>query len=89
MVHDKRPDADPDRWDNVLIQSLNSASSTNRLWQIIFKTTNIWDESTWSDAVHFKFQGYDTSPYWAEDGTTYMLGAHAWKVGYVFTESIC
>lgn len=62
LVHDKRPEADPDRWDNI-----------------IFTTKDLW-KNEWSNAVHFKFQGYDPSPIWDEDGNTYIVGAHAYRV---------
>ncbi|KAH7135938.1 xylosidase : arab-like proteininofuranosidase [Dendryphion nanum] len=62
LVHDKRPEADPSRWDNI-----------------IFTTTDLW-KGEWSDAVHFKFQGYDPSPVWDEQGNSYIVGAHAYRV---------
>lgn len=51
--------------------------------QIIFSTPDIWNESKWSDAVHFDFEGYDTSPFWDDDGTEYIVGSHAYRVQYV------
>ncbi|KAF2271588.1 xylosidase : arab-like proteininofuranosidase [Westerdykella ornata] len=63
MVHDKRPELDPSRWDNI-----------------IFETDNIWDESTWSDPVHFPFQGYDPSPWWDDNEESHIVAAHAWRV---------
>ncbi|TFY70917.1 hypothetical protein EVG20_g2081 [Dentipellis fragilis] len=47
---------------------------------VIFKSTNPFDSSSWSDAVHFTFEGYDTSPFWDNDGKTYIVGSHAWQV---------
>ncbi|KAL4904336.1 hypothetical protein BDW74DRAFT_168384 [Aspergillus multicolor] len=47
---------------------------------IIFQSSNPYDESTWSDPVHFTFNGYDTSPFWDTDGKSYMVGSHAWQV---------
>ena len=46
----------------------------------MFKSTNPFESSSWSDAVHFTFEGYDTSPFWADDGKTYIVGAHAWQI---------
>ncbi|KAF2020743.1 glycoside hydrolase family 43 protein [Aaosphaeria arxii CBS 175.79] len=63
LVHDKRPEQDPSRWDNI-----------------VFETKDLWNESSWSDAVHFKFQGYDPSPVWDKDGESYVVGAHAYRV---------
>lgn len=48
--------------------------------QIIFKGNDPYDETSWSDAVHFDFNGYDTSPFWDTDGQAYMVGSHAYKV---------
>lgn len=48
--------------------------------QIIFKGNDPYDEKSWSDAVHFDFNGYDTSPFWDTDGQAYMVGSHAYKV---------
>ena len=30
--------------------------------------------------MHFDFEGYDTSPFWDDDGKVYITGAHAWRV---------
>lgn len=49
--------------------------------QIIFKAKDPYDPKSWSEAVHFKFVGYDTEPFWDVDGKTYINGAHAWQVG--------
>jgi len=48
--------------------------------QIIFQTDNPWNELSWTDAVHFNFNGYDTSPFWDDDGTAYIVGSHAYRV---------
>ncbi|KAF5484506.1 Non-reducing end alpha-L-arabinofuranosidase BoGH43A [Colletotrichum siamense] len=51
------------------------------LSQIIFKSNNPYEASSWSNATHFEFVGYDTEPFWDKDGRTYINGAHAWKIG--------
>ncbi|GJE90826.1 glycoside hydrolase family 43 protein [Phanerochaete sordida] len=65
LVFDGAPQLDPTRWDNL-----------------IFTTTDIWanNGNGWSDPVHFTFQGYDTSLFWDDDGTSYVQGSHAWHV---------
>jgi hypothetical protein len=50
--------------------------------QVIFTTRDLWNESSWCDAAHFDFEGYDTSPFWDDDGTSYIIGSHAYKVEY-------
>jgi hypothetical protein len=48
--------------------------------QVIFSTTDLWDESKWSEAVHIPFEGYDISAHWDDEGNAYIVGSHAWKV---------
>lgn len=48
--------------------------------QVIFSSTDLWDQSKWTDAVHLDFNGYDISPHWDDDGNSYIVGSHAWKV---------
>lgn len=50
--------------------------------QVIFHTSDPYDQDLWSDPVHFAFEGYDTSPFWddGEDGRSYIVGSHAWKI---------
>lgn len=39
-------------------------------------TTDPYTSDAWSDPVHFSFPGFDPSPFWDDDGTTYVSGAH-------------
>jgi len=48
--------------------------------KVIFKGKDPYDPASWSNAIHFNFTGYDTSPYWDKDGKVYITGAHAWQV---------
>lgn len=48
--------------------------------QVIFKGKDPYNPASWSNAIHFNFTGYDTSPYWDKDGKVYITGAHAWQV---------
>ncbi|KZL87803.1 glycoside hydrolase family 43 protein [Colletotrichum incanum] len=57
------------------------ATDASRWDNIIFRAKDPYDPASWSNAVHFEFEGYDTEPFWDDDGKTYMNGAHAWKVG--------
>ncbi|KAH8881358.1 hypothetical protein GQ53DRAFT_888319 [Thozetella sp. PMI_491] len=47
---------------------------------IVFKSKDPFDPQSWSEPVHFNFTGYDTSPFWDEDGKVYMVAAHAWRI---------
>ncbi|KAJ6490463.1 arabinofuranosidase [Mycena vulgaris] len=53
-------------------------NDTARWDNVIFRTKDPY--AAWSDPVHFPFDGYDTSPFWHEDGTVYVQGAHPWQV---------
>ncbi|KAF7363901.1 Glycoside hydrolase family 43 protein [Mycena sanguinolenta] len=55
-------------------------NDTARWDNIILRTTNPFATDAWSDPVHFSFDGYDTSPFWDEDGTVYVQGSHPWEV---------
>ncbi|KZV77673.1 glycoside hydrolase family 43 protein [Peniophora sp. CONT] len=64
----------------TLVYDNKTANDTSRWDNIIFQTTDPYDSSLWSDPVHFEFEGYDTSPYWDVNGTSYIVGSHAWKI---------
>lgn len=54
---------------------------TNHHSQIIFKSTDPYDPTAWTNAVHFPFFGYDTSPFWDPiNNKTYLLGSYYWRV---------
>lgn len=57
-------------------------NDSSRWDNMIFKTKNPYDQSSWTDPVHFPFEGYDTSPFWDDDGQTYMTGSHAYHVSF-------
>lgn len=71
---------DSSRWDNVRLRKPRFSRKLTDIRQIIFKGEDPYDEAAWSDAVHFDFNGYDTSPFWDTDGQAYMVGSHAYKV---------
>ena len=82
LVFDGAPQLSPSRWDNVRSRLLKLGDADSNYAQLIFNTTDIWanNGNGWSDPVHFTFQGYDTSLFWDDDGTTYVQGSHAWHV---------
>ncbi|KAH8649201.1 glycoside hydrolase family 43 protein [Xylariales sp. PMI_506] len=57
-----------------------AANDSTRWDNIIFTSANPFDPDSWSTATHFDFVGYDTSPFWDEDGKTYIVGSHAYRV---------
>ncbi|EIM92579.1 arabinofuranosidase [Stereum hirsutum FP-91666 SS1] len=64
----------------TLVYDDRAANDSSRWDNIIFTSTNPYDTDSWSDPVHFTFEGYDTSPYWDSQGNSYIIGSHAWKI---------
>ncbi|KAF2001869.1 glycoside hydrolase family 43 protein [Amniculicola lignicola CBS 123094] len=64
----------------TMVHDKRAPEDPSRWDNIIFTTKDLWNESSWSDAVHFDFQGYDTSPWWDEEGNEYIVGSHAYRV---------
>lgn len=64
----------------TLVHDDRAPDDANRWDNIIFSSTNPFDDTTWSNALHFKFEGYDTSPFWHENGQVYITGSHSYKV---------
>ncbi|CZR67137.1 related to beta-xylosidase [Phialocephala subalpina] len=55
-------------------------NASNRFDNFVITTANPFNSSAWSQPVHFNFSGYDTSPFWDDDGQVYVTGTHAWEV---------
>ncbi|KAL1630195.1 hypothetical protein SLS54_001055 [Diplodia seriata] len=64
----------------TLVHDDRDAFDPDRWDNVIFSSENPYDDASWSDAVHFAFEGYDTSPFWDDNGQVYMTGSHAYKV---------
>ncbi|KAF2657932.1 glycoside hydrolase family 43 protein [Lophiostoma macrostomum CBS 122681] len=64
----------------TLVHDKRAPDDPTRWDNVIFETKDLWNESAWSDAVHFDFVGYDTSPSWDEEGNSYIVGSHAYHV---------
>ncbi|KNG45886.1 glycoside hydrolase family 43 protein [Stemphylium lycopersici] len=62
----------------TMVHDKRADNDSSRWGNIIFSTTDLWDESKWSDAVHLDFEGYDISPHWDGDGNAY--GIHINRV---------
>lgn len=61
--------------------------NSSRWDNMVFHSNNPFSSSSWSDPVHFDFVGYDTSPWWADNGTVYVTGSHPWKVAPGITQT--
>jgi beta-xylosidase len=64
----------------TLVDDDRPQTDFTRWTNVIFKAKDPYKPSSWSNAVHFNFTGYDTSPFWDKDGKVYITGAHAWQV---------
>ncbi|GAW26387.1 putative glycoside hydrolase family 43 protein [Rosellinia necatrix] len=64
----------------TLVDDDRAVDDASRWDNVIFKSKDPFNSSSWSEAVHFDFEGYDTSPVWDVDGKTYIVGGHAWRV---------
>ncbi|KFA75584.1 hypothetical protein S40288_04483 [Stachybotrys chartarum IBT 40288] len=47
---------------------------------VIFKGSDPFDDESWSNAIHFEYEGYDPSPWWDDDGQAYIVAGHSWRV---------
>ncbi|KAF1845391.1 glycoside hydrolase family 43 protein [Cucurbitaria berberidis CBS 394.84] len=66
----------------TMVHDKKATNDSSRWDNIIFSTPDLWDNNKWSNAVHFDFNGYDVSPHWDDEGDSYIVGSHAWKVAY-------
>ncbi|KAF1833758.1 xylosidase : arab-like proteininofuranosidase [Decorospora gaudefroyi] len=66
----------------TMVHDKRADNDSSRWDNVIFSTRNLWDESKWTDAVHLDFEGYDISPHWDDQGNSYIVGSHAWKIAY-------
>jgi beta-xylosidase len=64
----------------TLVDDDRPQTDFTRWTNVIFKGKDPYKPSSWSNAIHFNFTGYDTSPFWDKDGKVYITGAHAWQV---------
>lgn len=55
-------------------------TNLSRWDNLIFTSTDPFNSSSWTDPVHFSFNGYDTSPFWDDDDMVYMVGSHTWEL---------
>ncbi|CAN9391575.1 unnamed protein product [Alternaria alternata] len=62
----------------TMVHDKRADNDSSRWDNIIFSTTDLWDESKWTDAVHLDFEGYDISPHWDDEGNSY--GIHINRV---------
>ncbi|KAF3001117.1 hypothetical protein E8E14_007755, partial [Neopestalotiopsis sp. 37M] len=64
----------------TLVDDDRAADDASRWDNVIFQADDPYDPPSWTNAVHFDFVGYDTSPFWDTDGKVYITGSHAYHV---------
>ncbi|KAI1504716.1 glycoside hydrolase family 43 protein [Biscogniauxia marginata] len=64
----------------TLVDDDRAADDASRWDNIIFRCDDPYEPLSWSNATHFDFEGYDTSPVWDSSGKAYIVGGHAWRV---------
>lgn len=64
----------------TLVEDTKNISDTSRWDNVIFTTGNPYDSSSWSDPIHFDFDGYDPCLFWDDDGQAYVVGSHPWQI---------
>lgn len=61
---------------STLVNQQLPRTNDSRWDNFILTTTDPYSSDSWSDPVHFSFPGFDPSPFWDDDGKTYVSGAH-------------
>ncbi|KAG8165853.1 hypothetical protein KVR01_004405 [Diaporthe batatas] len=61
---------------STLVNQQLPRTNDSRWDNFILTTTDPYSSDAWSDPVHFSFPGFDPSPFWDDDGKTYVSGAH-------------
>lgn len=64
----------------TLVSDQLAQNDSSRWDNMFFSSKNPFDSASWSNPIHFDFVGYDTSPYWLDNGTVLITGSHPWEV---------
>ncbi|KAF4815444.1 Non-reducing end alpha-L-arabinofuranosidase BoGH43A [Colletotrichum tropicale] len=60
----------------TLVNQQLPRTNDSRWDNFVLTATDPYSSDSWSDPVHFSFPGFDPSPFWDDDGKTYVSGAH-------------
>jgi len=63
----------------TLVFSNRDPTDSSRWENLIFNATNPFGDN-WSDPVFFEFNGYDPTLFWDDDGRSYIVGSHYWRI---------
>ncbi|KAI6809841.1 glycoside hydrolase family 43 protein, partial [Hortaea werneckii] len=64
-------------------------ANVSRWDNFLISTTDPYNSTAWSDAIHFPFVGYDTDPFWdpQDNNKTYVTGSHAYRIYPAITQA--
>lgn len=60
----------------TLVNQQLPRENDSRWDNFLLTTADPYRSDAWSDPVHFSFPGFDPSPFWDDDGSTYVSAAH-------------
>ncbi|KAI9148347.1 Non-reducing end alpha-L-arabinofuranosidase BoGH43A [Paramyrothecium foliicola] len=60
----------------TLVNQQLPRTNDSRWDNFLITSKDPYSSEAWSDPVHFSFPGFDPSPFWDDDGTTWVSGAH-------------
>ncbi|KAI1401582.1 beta-xylosidase [Hypoxylon fuscum] len=60
----------------TLVNQQLPRQNDSRWDNFLVTTEDPYSSEAWSEPVHFSFPGFDPSPFWDDDGKTYVSGAH-------------
>lgn len=61
---------------STLVNQQLPRTNDSRWDNFLVTTTDPYSSDAWSDPIHFSFPGFDPSPFWDDDGSTWVSGAH-------------
>lgn len=61
---------------STLVNQALPRVNDSRWDNFLLTTSDPYSSDAWSDPVHFSFPGFDPSPFWDDDGSTWVSGAH-------------
>lgn len=60
----------------TLVNQQLPRTNDSRWDNFLLTSDDPYNSDAWSDPVHFSFPGFDPSPFWDDDGSTWVSGAH-------------
>ncbi|CAK7211994.1 hypothetical protein SBRCBS47491_001312 [Sporothrix bragantina] len=64
----------------TLVNDERPQTDISRWDNLIFQADDPYEAASWTDPIRFNFTGYDPSPFWDDDGRSYIVASHAWQL---------